>query len=106
LRSSFVSYPGTIVSPAPSSEIREPRYPHVEEMGFLYEIPWSPIPEKIAPPKKIPAIEKMKSKKMTFSPDWNTFILGLGIGLFIGLPVGRAILGAGARAVERRVARY
>lgn len=97
----FVSYPGTIVSPAPSSELHEPRYPMVEEIGFLYEVPWSPIPEKIAPPKKIPAVQKM-------SPgyDWNSFVIGLGIGLFVGLPVGRAVLGAGARAVERRVARY
>ncbi len=99
----FVSYPGTIMSPAPSSELIEPRYPLVEEMGFLYEVPWSPIPEKIAPPRKIPATEKMK-----FSPDWPSFWIGLGLGLFIGLPVGRAVLGAGlrmgAREVERRVA--
>ncbi len=101
MRSSFVSYPGTIMSPAPSSELHEPRYPMVEEIGFLYEVPWSSIPEKIAPPKKIPATERMK-----FSPDWTSFWVGLGIGLFVGLPVGRAILGAGARVVERRAARY
>jgi len=99
----FVSYPGTIVSPAPSSEVREPRYPGVEELGFLYEVPWAPIPQKNAPPQRIPATEKMS--RMKFSPDW-TFWLGFGLGLFIGLPTGRAILGAGARAVERRMAVY
>jgi len=97
----FVSYPGTIVSPAPSSEIREPRYPGVEEYGFLYETPWSPIPKRIAPPKKVPAVEKLKP-----DPDWTSFWIGLAIGLFIGLPTGRVILGAAAREVERRVARY
>jgi len=96
-----LSYPGTIVSPAPSSEVREPRYPNVEEIGFLYELPWEPIPEKIAPPKKIPATEKMK-----FSPDWTSFWIGLGVGLFIGLPAGRAILGAAGRVIERRIERY
>lgn len=75
--------------------------PLVEEMGYpLYEM-WSPIPKRSAPPRRIPATQKMSP-----DPDWGSFIIGLAAGLFIGLPVGRAILGAGGRAIERRVSKY
>jgi len=97
-------YPGIVVSPAPASQVKEPRITGVEELGvtgFLYPEVWKPIPASHAPPQNIPAREKLSP-----GPDWNSFMIGLAVGLFIGLPVGRAILGAGARAVERRVARY
>lgn len=95
-------YPGILVSPAPASEVHEPTYKDVEElrvMGFMYEEVWRPIPAPLAPPKKLPGVEK-------FSPDpwdWTSFIVGLGIGIFVGLPIGRAILGYGGYRVEEAI---
>lgn len=95
-------YPGIIVSPAPASEIEEPRIKGVEELGitgFLYPQVWTPIPKTHAPPQNIPAAEK-------FSPgpwDWTSFFVGAGVGLFIGLPIGREILKAGLRLTEREI---
>jgi hypothetical protein len=109
LKRAFVQeYPGILVSPAPASEVEEPRIKGVEELGvtgFLYPEVWKPIPASHAPPQNIPAAEKFSP-----DPDWTTFFIGFGVGLFIGLPIGRAILGAGARAAEagirRRIERY
>jgi len=96
------------VSPAPASQVKEPRIAGVEELritGFLYPEVWRPIPASHAPPQNIPAREKFSP-----DPDWPSFFVGLGLGIFIGLPIGRAIMGAGARAAEeairRRIERY
>jgi len=102
LRRFVQEYPGIIVSPAPASEIEEPRIKGVEELGvtgFLYPQVWTPIPKTHAPPQNIPAAEK-------FSPgpwDWTSFFVGAGVGLFIGLPIGREILKAGLRLTEREI---
>jgi len=90
------------VSPAPASQVKEPRIAGVEELritGFLYPEVWRPIPASHAPPQNIPAREK-------FSPgpwDWTSFFVGAGVGLFIGLPLGREILKAGMRLTEREI---
>jgi len=101
LRRFVQEYPGIIVSPAPASEIEEPRIKGVEELGvtgFLYPDVWKPIPKTHAPPQPIPAVEKLSP-----SPGWTSFFIGVGVGLFIGLPLGREILKAGLRLTEREI---
>ena len=102
MKRAFVQeYPGILISPAPASEIEEPTIKGVQELGatgFLYPQVWQPIPRSHTPPQNIPAAEKFSP-----SPDWTSFFIGFGVGLFIGLPLGRAILGAGARVAEREI---
>jgi hypothetical protein len=101
MRKFVQEYPGILVSPAPASEVEEPRIKGVEEFGvtgFLYPQVWKPIPESHAPPQNIPAWERFSP-----SPGWTTFFIGVGVGLFIGLPLGREILKAGLRLTEREI---
>jgi len=102
LRRFVQEYPGIIVSPAPASEVIEPRIKGVEELritGFLYPQVWEPIRETHAPPQRIPAVEKLSPSPW----DWTSFFVGAGVGLFIGLPLGREILKAGLRLTEREI---
>lgn len=70
-------------------------------MGFLYEEIWEePIPKTHAPPQNIPAV-----KKLSPSPEWWTYLLAFGAGVFIGLPIGREILKTLAGMTEAEIKR-
>jgi len=70
-------------------------------MVFLYEEIWEqPIPETHAPPQNIPARKKLSPK-----PEWWTYLLVFGAGVFIGLPIGREILKTLAGMTEEEIRR-
>lgn len=92
-------YPGILVSPAPASSIHEPRIKGVEELGL--SVIWEqPIPRTHEPPQMIPAV-----KKMSPSPSLWPYLLCFGVGLFIGLPLGREILKMAAGISEAEIRR-
>jgi len=70
-------------------------------MVFLYEEIWEePIPKTHAPPQNIPA-----RKKLSPSPEWWTYLLAFGAGVFIGLPIGRELLKTLAGMTEAEIKR-
>lgn len=57
------------------------------------------IPKTHAPPQNIPAVKK-------FSPDpWIGYLVAFGLGVFVGLPVGREIIKAAAGITEKEIRR-
>ena len=74
------------------------------ELGFLYEQIWEPIPKTHAPPQHIPAVEEFSPQEV---PWWLTHGIAFGLGLLIGLPIGREMiktaLGIGEAEIRRRI---